>query len=73
MHEGEALTTVNMQELPIGRRLKVERVAAGISLNDMANALGVSAGHLSNIEAGKRTASDDVVSRIRLVIRGRAA
>jgi transcriptional regulator with XRE-family HTH domain len=62
-----------MQELPIGRRLKVERVAAGISLNDMASALGVSAGHLSNIEAGKRAASDDVVSRIRLVIRGRAA
>ena len=73
MQEGDALTAVNMAELPIGRQLKVERVAAGISLTDMANALGMSAGHLSNIEAGKRAASDDIVQRIRSVIRGQAA
>ena len=67
------MTQVNIRDLPIGRQLKVERVAAGISLTDLANALGISAGHLSNIEAGKRTASDEIVVRIRTTISGRAA
>ena len=67
------MSAVNIGELPIGRQLKVERVAAGISLTDLAGALGISAGHLSNLEAGKRTVSPEFVERARLAIKGRAA
>jgi transcriptional regulator with XRE-family HTH domain len=53
--------------------LKLERIEAGVSLTDLAQALGLSIGHLSNIEAGKRSASPELIDRIRGVIRGRAA
>jgi transcriptional regulator with XRE-family HTH domain len=67
------LPGVNIRDLPIGRQLKVERVAAGIPLTDLANDLGISAGHLSNVEAGKRTATPDLVTRIRETIKDKAA
>ena len=51
------LTTVTTTGLPIGRTLKVERVAAGVTLTKVADAVGVSIGHLSHIEAGRRKAS----------------
>lgn len=63
---------VDTTGLPIGRALKVERVAAGLSLGRVAHAIGVSAGHLSHIEAGRRNASSDLVERIRVAIRAAA-
>lgn len=67
------MTAVNTPERPIGLTLKLERIEAGVSLTDLAQALGLSIGHLSNIEAGKRSASPELIDRIRGVIRGRAA
>jgi plasmid maintenance system antidote protein VapI len=67
--KGQALTTETGR--PIGMALKLERIEARITLTDMAAALGISAGHLSHIEAGRRTASDDLVVRYRLVVHGR--
>lgn len=65
---------VDTTGLPIGRALKVERVAAGLSSTAIAAAVGISIGHLSHIEAGNRTASDDLVTKIRDAIRsGRTA
>lgn len=49
----------------VGRSLRLDRVAAGVSLTALAHALGLSVGHLSNIEAGKRKASADLIARIR--------
>ena len=54
--------------LPIGRALKVERTAAGVSLTRVADAIGVSIGQLSRIEKGERTASPEVVKRIREIL-----
>ena len=70
------MQTVDTSGFPIGRALKVERVAAGATSTAIAAAVGISIGHLSHIEAGRRTASDDLVTRIRAAIgahRGRAA
>ena len=64
--------TVNTSGLPTGRALKVERVAAGVSLTRVAAAVGVSIGHLSHIEAGRRTASPDLIERIRVAVRAAA-
>jgi transcriptional regulator with XRE-family HTH domain len=63
---------VDTSALPIGRALKVERVAAGVSSTAIAEAIGISIGHLSRIEKGERTASDELVLRIREAIRTRA-
>ena len=63
------MQTVDTAGLPIGRALKVERVAAGVSLGLVAAAIGVSAGHLSHIEAGRRVASPEMVERIRAAVR----
>lgn len=60
---------VDTTGLPIGKALKVERTVAGISLSKVAHAVGVSVGHLSRIESGDRTASDELVGRIRVAIR----
>ncbi len=62
------MPNVTTEGLPIGRALKVERTVAGKSLTAVANAVGVSIGHLSHIEAGRRTASPDLVERIRQAI-----
>lgn len=65
---------VDTTGLPIGRALKVERVAAGLTLGRIADAVRISAGHLSHIEAGRRVASDELVKAIRAAIRaGRSA
>ena len=61
--------SVDTTGLPIGRALKVERVAAGVSLTRVAGAVGVSIGHLSHIESGNRTASPELIERIRTAIR----
>jgi transcriptional regulator with XRE-family HTH domain len=72
--QGELVHEVDTTGLPIGRALKVERVTAGVTLGRIAEAVGVSAGHLSHIEAGRRTASPELVERIRVAIRaGRVA
>jgi transcriptional regulator with XRE-family HTH domain len=63
---------VDTSSLPIGRALKVERVAAGVSSTAIAEAIGISIGHLSRIEKGERTASDELVIRIREAIRAQA-
>jgi predicted transcriptional regulator len=73
-HErAESVPSVTTKGLPIGRTLKVERVAAGVSLTDMARALGVSIGHLSHIEAGRRTASPELVVQYRAALQEWAA
>lgn len=54
--------------LPIGLALKVERTEARVTSTAVAEAVGISIGHLSHIEAGRRTASDDLVELIRKAI-----
>ena len=63
------MTPVDTSGLPIGRALKVERVAAGVALTTVAQAVEVSIGHLSRIEKGERTASPELVERIRVAVR----
>jgi transcriptional regulator with XRE-family HTH domain len=63
---------VDTTGLPIGRALKVERVAAGATSTAIAEAVGISIGHLSRIEKGERTASDKLVERIRAAIQSLA-
>jgi Helix-turn-helix domain len=60
---------VDTSGLPIGRALKVERTVAGAELGRIAAAVGISAGHLSHIEAGRRHASPELIERIRTAIR----
>lgn len=67
------VTAVNTAGMPIGRALKVERVAAGKSSTEVAAAVGIHVGHLSNIEAGKRVASDELITRIRAAIQAPAS
>lgn len=62
------MTGVDTSSLPIGRALKVERVAAGASSTEIASAVEISIGHLSRIESGERTASDELVAKIRKAI-----
>lgn len=62
------MTTGNTTSLPIGMVLKLERTAARVSLTTVARAVGVSIGHLSHIESGNRTASPDLIDRIREAI-----
>lgn len=66
------MVVIRDAELPIGRALKVERVAAGVSSTRIAQAVGISIGHLSHIEAGRRVASPDLIERIRTAIRAAA-
>ena len=49
--------------------MKVERTIAGVTLTRIATAVGVSIGQLSRIESGERTASAELVERIRVAIR----
>ncbi len=60
---------VDTSGLPIGMALRVERVTAKATTTAVAVAVGISIGHLSRIESGDRTASDDLVKRIRDAIR----
>ena len=63
---------VNTDGLPIGRALKIERVAAGVPLGRVASAVGISSGYLSRIESGQRPASSVLVDKIRVAIRAAA-
>ena len=60
---------VDTTGLPIGKALKVERTVADLSLTRVATAVGISAGYLSRIESGERTASAELVAKIRVAIR----
>lgn len=60
---------INTADMPIGRQLKLERVIAGVSLTRVARAVGVSIGQLSRIESGERTASPELIERIRIAVR----
>jgi transcriptional regulator with XRE-family HTH domain len=52
-------------ELPICERLRIRRVdVLGKSVRDMAKVLDASPIHISDIETGKRTPSDDLLVRI---------
>lgn len=66
------MPAVDTTDLPIGQAIKVERVIAKVSLSSIAAAVGVSIGHLSRIESGDRTASPELVERIRVAIRAAA-
>lgn len=58
--------------LPIGKQLKLARVAADLTSTEVAKAVDISIGHLSRIEKGERTASQDLLERIQDAIeRGR--
>lgn len=67
--EANPVTSVNTEGLPIGRALKVERVAAGLTSTAVAAAIGISIGHLSRIEKGERTASPELIEKIREAVR----
>lgn len=54
--------------MPIGKALKLERVAAGVTSTMVARAVGISIGHLSRIESGQRTATPEMIGRIRTAI-----
>ena len=60
---------IDTTDLPIGRVLKLERVAANVSLTHLSRELGVSIGQLSRIESGHRTASAELIERIRTAVR----
>jgi transcriptional regulator with XRE-family HTH domain len=64
-----ALPAVTTDGLPIGMMLKIERTLARITTTHVARAVGISVGHLSRIESGERTASPEMVERIRVAIR----
>jgi len=66
------LTSSTTAKRPIGLTLKLERVEAGVTLTAIAAAVGVSIGHLSHIEAGRRTASPELIERIRSAVRAAA-
>lgn len=66
------MPVVTTDGLPIGRVLKIERVAAGVSLTRVAIAVGVSIGQLSRIESGQRTASPELIERIRAAVQAAA-
>jgi transcriptional regulator with XRE-family HTH domain len=51
-----------------GEKLRTARESAGISLARMASLSHFSKGHLSNVEAGRRTATDDVVTAYEQVL-----
>jgi transcriptional regulator with XRE-family HTH domain len=58
------------ESLPIGKQLKLARVAADLTSTEVAKAVDISIGHLSRIEKGERTASPDLIARIEAVIDG---
>ena len=62
------MQTVDTSGLPIGMTLRIERTLAKASLTAVAAAVGISIGHLSRIETGYRTPSDDLVLSIRQAI-----
>ena len=61
--------SVDTSGLPIGLALKVERVTAKVSQTRIAQAVGISLGHLSRIESGERVASPELIREIRVAIR----
>jgi transcriptional regulator with XRE-family HTH domain len=66
------LTSVTTPDQIVGRQLKLERVAAGVKLIDIAARIGVSPGHLSRIEGGERKADSALIQRIRDAIQAAA-
>jgi transcriptional regulator with XRE-family HTH domain len=60
--------TLDTSSLPIGMALRVERTTARLSLSRIAAAVQVSIGQLSRIETGERTASPELIERIRRAI-----
>ncbi len=48
----------------IGEAVRARRAAAGLSLRELAERVGCSISHLSQIETGQRDASDDVLGRL---------
>ena len=47
-----------------GKELRKIRLDLGITLFDMANAIGISSAMLSSVETGKKAAPDDLVDRL---------
>ena len=46
-----------------GREVRKRRIDVGVTLKEMADAIGVSAAFLSAVEMGKRNAGDSIVSK----------
>ena len=58
-----------MDELKVlSHRVKMERLAKGVSQTDMANAIGVSQTNLSNMEAGRTAITIQNLFKIRKVL-----
>lgn len=56
------------EPLPVGMQLRVERITAKLSVTEVAAAVEISIGHLSRIETGERSVSDEQVTQIRAAI-----
>jgi transcriptional regulator with XRE-family HTH domain len=48
----------------IGKRLRLRRIALDMTLEDVAQAIGVSANYISLIERGKNVPSDEIIDKL---------
>ena len=53
---------------PIGQRIRRERVKRAMTQRDLAEGVGVGAPHISKIEAGRESPSDELLSSIAVVL-----
>ena len=55
---------------PEGIEIKIARIRAGLRQYDVAKSVGILSNRLSEIEAGRRRPSSELIERILLVIKG---
>ena len=53
---------------PVGQRIKHERLSRAMTQRELANEVGVGAPHISKIEAGRESASDELLRTIAKVL-----
>src|SRR5215472_14834206 len=58
----------NSAELPVGARMRLLRQQKGLSLTEMAAAVGITKGYLSALENGVRQPSDQVIEEYERVL-----
>ena len=64
------MTTSQNLAYPEGAEIKVARIRAGLRQYDVAKSVGILANRLSEIEAGRRRPSPELLERILQVMRG---
>lgn len=52
----------------IGHRLQRSRIGAGLTIYDVASAMGLSPSHLSYLESGKRSWNPELIERYELAL-----